>query len=80
MMKIYVNWEWKAIVKTEAEAKDFMVTYGFCDNFNEYLINEFNFPIEKIFNLSEDEKTRFYKEYAKYLDETVKDCWKIVEI
>ena len=79
-MKVYVNWEWKEIVRTEVEAKNFMVANGFCDNFNEYLINEFNFSIEKIFNLGEDEKAGICEEYTRYLDEALKDCWEIVEI
>ena len=79
-MKIYVNWEWEEIAKTEAEAINFMVVNGICDNFNEYLTNELDFSIEKIFNLSEDEKDRILNEYARYLDEVLKDCWDIVEI
>ena len=79
-MKIYVNWEWEKIAKTEAEAVDFMVVNRVCDNFSEYLTNELDFTIEEIFNLSEDEKDKILNEYAKYLDEVVNDCWEIVEI
>ena len=79
-MKIYVNWEWEKIAKTEAEAVDFMVVNRVCDNFSEYLTNELDFTIEKIFNLGEDEKDKILNEYAKYLDEVVNDCWEIVEI
>ena len=79
-MKIYVNWEWEKIAKTEAEAVDFMVVNHVCDNFSEYLTNELDFTIEEIFNLSEDEKDKILNEYAKYLDEVVNDCWEIVEI
>lgn len=79
-MKIYVNWEWEKIAKTEVEAIDFMVVNRVCDNFSEYLTNELGFSIEEIFNLDEDEKAKIRKEYAKYLDEVVNDCWEIVEI
>lgn len=79
-MKIYVNWEWEKIAKTEAEAIDFMVVNRVCDNFSEYLTNELDFSIEEIFNLGEDEKVEIRKEYARYLDEAVNDCWEIVEI
>ena len=79
-MKVYVNWEWEKIAKTEVEAIDFMVVNRVCDNFSEYLTNELGFSIEEIFNLSEDEKAKIRKEYAKYLDEVVNDCWEIVEI
>ena len=79
-MKIYVNWEWEKIAKTEVEAIDFMVVNRVCDNFSEYLTNELGFSIEEIFNLGEDEKAKIRKEYAKYLDEVVNDCWEIVEI
>ena len=79
-MKIYVNWEWEKIAKTEAEAIDFMVANRICDNFSKYLTNELDLSIEEIFNLGEDEKAGICKEYAEYLDETIKDCWEIVEI
>ena len=79
-MKVYVNWEWEKIAKTEVEAIDFMVVNRVCDNFSEYLTNELGFSIEEIFNLDEDEKAKICKEYAKYLDEVVNDCWEIVEI
>lgn len=79
-MKVYVNWEWEKIAKTEVEAIDFMVVNRVCDNFSEYLTNELDFSIEEIFNLGEDEKAEIRKEYAKYLDEVVNDCWEIVEI
>ena len=79
-MKVYVNWEWETIAKTEVEAIDFMVVNRVCDNFSEYLTNELGFSIEEIFNLDEDEKAKIRKEYAKYLDEVVNDCWEIVEI
>ena len=79
-MKVYVNWETEQIAKTEVEAINFMVANGTCDNFSEYLINELGFSIEEIFNLGEDEKARICKEYARYLDRAVKDCWDIVEI
>ena len=79
-MKIYVNWKWEEIVKTEVEAIDFMVVNGICDNFSEYLTNELGFSSEEIFNLGEDEKAKIRREYAKYLDEVVNDCWEIVEI
>ena len=79
-MKVYVNWEWEKIAKTEVEAIDFMVVNRVCDNFSEYLTNELGFSIEEIFNLDEDEKAKIRKEYAKYLDEVVNDCWEIVEI
>ena len=79
-MKVYVNWEWEKIAKTEVEAIDFMVVNRVCDNFSEYLTNELGFSIEEIFNLGEDEKAKIRKEYAKYLDEVVNDCWEIVEI
>lgn len=57
-----------------------MVVNRVCDNFSEYLTNELGFSIEEIFNLDEDEKAKIRKEYAKYLDEVVNDCWEIVEI
>ena len=79
-MKIYVNWEWEEIVKTEVEAKNYMVVNGICDNFSEYLTNELDLSIEEIFNLCEDEKVRICKEYTKYLDEALQDCWEIIEI
>lgn len=79
-MKVYVNWEWEKIAKTEVEAIDFMVVNRVCDNFSEYLTNELDFSIEEIFNLGEDEKAKILKEYEKYLDEVVNDCWEIVEI
>ena len=79
-MKVYVNWEWEEIAKTEAEAIDFMVVNGVCDNFSEYLTSELDFSIEEIFNLGEDEKVRICEEYTRYLDEALKDCWEIVEI
>ena len=79
-MKVYVNWEWEKIAKTGVEAIDFMVVNRVCDNFSEYLTNELGFSIEEIFNLGEDEKAKIRKEYAKYLDEVVNDCWEIVEI
>lgn len=79
-MKIYVNWEWEKIAKTEAEAIDYMVANRICDNFSEYLTNELDFSIEEIFNLGEDEKARICEEYTRYLDEALKDCWEIVEI
>ena len=79
-MKIYVNWEWEKIAKTEVEAIDYMVANRICDNFSEYLTNELDFSIEEIFYLGEDEKAGICKEYAEYLNETVKDCWEIVEI
>ena len=79
-MKVYVNWEWEEIVKTEVEAKDYMVANGICDNFSEYLTNELDFSIEEIFNLCADEKARICSEYARYLDEALQDCWEIVEI
>ena len=79
-MKVYVNWEWEKIAKTEVEAIDFMVVNRVCDNFSEYLTNELGFSIEEIFNLGEDEKAKIRKEYARYLDEALNDCWEIVEI
>lgn len=79
-MKVYVNWEWEQIFRTEVEAKDFMVVNRICDNFSEYLTNELDFSIEEIFNLGEDEKDRILNEYARYLDEVLKDCWEIEEI
>ena len=80
MMKIYVNWEWEKIAKTEVEEIDLMVVNGVCDNFSEYLTNELDFSIEEIFNLGEDEKAGICEEYTRYLDEALKDCWEIVEI
>lgn len=79
-MKIYVNWEWQEIVKTEVEARDYMVANGICDNFGEYLANELDLSIEDAFNLDEGEKAEICKEYIKYVDEALKDCWEIVEI
>ena len=79
-MKIYVNWEWEKIAKTEVEAIDYMVANRICDNFSEYLVNELDFTIEEIFNLGEDEKAGICEEYTRYLDEALKDCWEIVEI
>ena len=80
MRKIYVNWEWEKIAKTEVEAIDFMVVIRVCYNVNEYLTKEVGFSIEEIVNLGENEKSKIRKEYAKYLDEVVNDCWEIVEI
>ena len=79
-MKIYVNWEWEKIAKTEAEAIDFMVANRICDNFSEYLTNELDSSIEEVFYLCKDEQDRICSAYARYLDEVVKDCWTIVEI
>ena len=79
-MKIYVNWEWEKIAKTEAEAINFMVVNGICDNFSEYLTNELDLSVEEIFNLCEDEKVKICEKYTKYLDEALHDCWEIVEI
>ena len=79
-MKVYVNWEWEEIFRTEVEAKNYMVANRICDNFSEYLINELDFSIEEIFNLGEDEKAEICEEYTRYLDEALKDCWEIVEI
>ena len=79
-MKIYVNWEWQEIVKTEVEARDYMIANGICDNFGEYLANELDLSVEEIFNLCEDEKAGICKEYARYLDAALKVCWEIVEI
>ena len=79
-MKVYINWEWGKIVKTEIEAKDFMVENRICYNLSEYLVNELDLTIEEIFNLCEDEKIRIFSEYLRYLDEAVKDYWEIVEI
>ena len=79
-MKVYVNWEWEKIVRTEVEAKDYMVSNRECYTLADYLTSELDFTIEEIFNLCEDEKARICSEYAEYLDEAVKDCWEIVEI
>ena len=79
-MKVYVNWEWEQIFRTEVEAKDFMVAHRECYTFAEYLTNELDFTIEEIFNLCEDEKPGICNEYTRYLDEAMKDNWEIVEI
>ena len=79
-MKIYVNWEWEKIAKTEVEAIDYMVANRICDNFSEYLVNELDFSAEEIFNLHEDKKARIYEGYVRYLNEVLQDCWEIVEI
>ena len=79
-MKIYVNWEWQEIVKTEIKAKNYMIANGICDNFSEYLVNELNLSVEEIFNLCEDEKAKICEKYTKYLYEALQDCCEIVEI
>ena len=79
-MKIYVNWEWQEIFKTEVEAKDCMIANGICDNFGEYLANELDLSVEDAFNLDEDEKAEICKKYIRYVDEALQDCWEIVEI
>ena len=79
-MKIYVNWESEKIVRTEIEARNYMISNGICDNFNEYLTNELDFSAEEIFNLHEDKKARICEGYVRYLNEVLQDCWEIVEI
>ena len=79
-MKVYVNWEWKKIVKTEVEAEDYLVANGRCYTFAEFLARKLDSSIEEIFYLCKDEQDRICNAYARYLDEVVKDCWTIVEI
>ena len=79
-MKVYVNWEWKKIVKTEVEAIDYLVASGRCYTFAEFLARKLDSSIEEVFYLCEDEKDRICGAYARYLDEILQDCWTIVEI
>ena len=79
-MKVYVNWEWEKIVKTEAEAEDYLVENRRCYTFAEFLARKLDSCIEEVFYLCKDEQDRICGEYARYLDEAVKDCWAIVEI
>ena len=79
-MKIYVNWKWKKIVKTIAEAINFMVADRECYTLSDYLTKELDLTIEEIFNLSEDERAEIGCEYAEYLENAIKDYWEIIEI
>lgn len=79
-MKVYVNWEWEKIVRTEVEARDFMMANGICFDFNEYLASELDFTLEGVFNLELDEKEAILKQYFNYLKQEMEDCWEIVEI
>ena len=79
-MKVYVNWEWQKIVKTEVAAGDYMITNGRCYTFAEFLARKLNSSIEEVFYLCEDEQDRIRGAYARYLDEILQDCWTIVEI
>ena len=79
-MKVYVNWEWEKIVRTEVEARDFMMANGICFDFNEYLNSELDLDFEGVFNLELDEKEAILKQYFNYLKQEMEDCWEIVEI
>ena len=79
-MKIYVNWEWEKIVKTIAEAIDFIVAAHECYTFSDYLTYELDLTIEEVFNLSEDKRAEISCEYAEYLEKAIKDYWEIIEI
>lgn len=79
-MKIYVNWEWQEIVKTEEEAKDYLIDNGVCFDFNGYLNNELDFTYGDIFNLTEDEKYCILKQYKNYIDEAIKNYWEVMEL
>ena len=79
-MKVYVNWEWKKIVRTEVEARDFMIANCICFGFNEYLESELDLTLEDVFNLDPNEKEDILKQYFNYLKQEMEDCWEIVEI
>ena len=79
-MKVYVNWEWEKIVKTEVEAEDYLIKNRRCYTFAEFLARRLDSSIEEVFYLCKDEQDRICDAYARYLDEVVKDCWEIVEI
>ena len=79
-MKIYVNWKWKKIVKTIAEAMNFTIAVRECYDFSDYLTNEFDLTIEEVLNLSDDTGARICCAYAEYLENAIKDYWEIIEI
>lgn len=79
-MKIYVNWKWKKIVKTIAEAMDFTIAVRECYAFSDYLIYELDLTIEEIFHFSEDTRAKIGCKYAEYLENAIKNDWEIIEI
>ena len=79
-MKIYVNWEWQEIVKTEEEARTYLIDNGVCFDFDGYLNNELDFTYGDIFSLTEDEKYCILKQYKNYIDEETKNYWEVMEL